>query len=214
MDMLRIRLSPRTVKGKKVRFLRRQGIVPVHMYGRGIASLELQAPVSELRSVLLRAGTSVPVSVEIEGQQGENICFVREVQHHPVTEELLHVDFMRVETSRKTRAEVPVELVGEAPAVREKGGSLLQLLQTLTVEALPLDMPATIQVDVSVLDDFEKVITVADIALPQSVAVLDDPEEVVARVEPPTLEEGEEVEEEAAPAPEAPAAASVEEPSE
>ena len=83
MDVHSLSLSQRTVTGKKVKQLRRQGILPVHMYGSGIDAQSLQGTAGELRRLLPQVGTNVPVSVEVEGSDQENICFVREVQRHP-----------------------------------------------------------------------------------------------------------------------------------
>ena len=187
MDVVTLKLSPRSVTGKKVKELRKSGQVPVHLYGRGIESQALQAEAHVLRRVLPQVGTNIPLSLELDAE-GENICFVREIQRHPVTEEVLHVDFLRVDVSRAIQAEVPIALSGSSPAVRELGGTLLQPLLSLLVEALPMDVPASLQVDVSQLDDFEKGIFVRDIELDPAVTLVSDPDEMVARVSPPRLE--------------------------
>lgn len=205
MDVMSIKLSPRAVTGKKVKALRRQGVVPVHLYGTSAPSLTLQAEASMLRRVLPQVGTTKPLSVQVEGRDGEDICFVREVQRHPITDELLHVDFLRVDVTQKMVAEVPIILVGEAPAVGAKGGILIHALHSVEVESLPMDLPAYIQVDVSKLDDFEKEVRVRDIPVNPRVVIRTDADELIARVNPPVIERvapaAEEAEEaEAAPA--------------
>lgn len=187
MDVQNLSLSQRTVTGKKVKRLRKQGILPVHMYGSGIDSQSLQAEAGELRRILPRVGTNIPVSVAVDGSDDENICFVREVQRHPVTEDLLHVDFIRVDITQTISAEVPITLIGNAPATQQ-GGTLLQPLTSLLVEALPMNIPASVEADVSGLDDFEKSIVVSDIIVADNVAVLTDSDEFVARVSPPRVE--------------------------
>ena len=187
MDVQNLSLSRRTVTGKKVKRLRKQGILPVHMYGSGIDSQSLQAEAGELRRILPRVGTNIPVSVAVDGSDDENICFVREVQRHPVTEDLLHVDFIRVDITQTISAEVPITLIGSAPATQQ-GGTLLQPLTSLLVEALPMNIPASVEADVSGLDDFEKSIVVSDIAVADNVTVLTDSDEFVARVTPPRVE--------------------------
>ena len=187
MDVQNLSLSRRTVTGKKVKRLRKRGILPVHMYGSGIESQALQAEAGELRRVLPRVGTNIPVSVAVDGSDDENICFVREVQRHPVTEDLLHVDFIRVDITQTISAEVPITLIGSAPATQQ-GGTLLQPLTSLLVEALPMNMPASVEADVSGLDDFEKSIVVSDITVADNVTVLTDSDEFVARVTPPRVE--------------------------
>ena len=214
MDVPSIRLSPRNVTGKHVKRLRRRGMVPVHVYGRDLAPEALQVEAQVLRRILPRVGTNVPLSVEVEGQKGENICFVREVQRHPVTEDVLHVDFLRVDVSRTIRAEVPIVITGSAPAVRNMGGTLLQALQNVLVESLPMNVPPSVEIDVSELDDFEKAIYVREVSVDPSVTVLTDANELIARVSQPRIEvvEEEEVpEEEAVEDGEAPAEGEAEE---
>lgn len=193
MDVLNLKLAPREIVGKRVKKLRQKGIIPVHVYGANLETLALQAESQLLRSILLQVGTNIPLSVEIDGNEGGDICFVREVQRHPVTEELLHVDFLRVDVSQSIEAEVPVVLVGTAPGVREMNGTLLQPLQSILVSSLPMDIPASVELDVSLLDDFEKAIYVRDVSLTANVTVLTPHDEMVARVVPPRVEEVEEV---------------------
>ena len=160
-----ITLSNRQVVGKKVKTLRREGVVPVHYYGSGIESQSLQASGATLRKVVTEVGANIPVEVVVEGSSESDICFVREVQWHPVNGTLLHVDFMHVDVSERVTAEVPVVLVGQSDAVRELGGVLIQPFQTLPVEALPLDMPKDIAVDITSLQMFGDAVRVGDIAL-------------------------------------------------
>ena len=105
------------------------------------------------------------------------------------------MDFLRVDVAQTIRADVPVVLAGTAPAVRQLGGTVLQPLQNILVEALPLDVPVSFEVDLSDLDDFEKAIYVRDISVEANVTVVTDPDEMIARVGPPRIEV-EEVEEE------------------
>ncbi len=204
MDVHTLKLDPRSVTGKKVRQLRRQGLIPVHLYGAEIEPQNLQVDDRTLNRLLPQVGSNVPVSIEYEGRDGDNICFVREVQRHPVSDEVIHVDFLRVDVSQVTTAEVPIVTVGSSLAVSDMAGTLLLNLQTLLIQALPMNMPAEIPVDISGLDDFDASLLVQDLQVPGNVTVLNDPEDFVARVAPPRLEmeaaadealaEGEEVE--------------------
>jgi large subunit ribosomal protein L25 len=188
MDVHSVKLSPRTLIGKKVSVLRRQGLVPVHVYGVQIEPASLQVEDQTLIRLLAQVGTNIPVSVEYGGGGKENICFVREVQRHPVTEAIIHVDFLRVDVSQKTAAEVPIILEGAPPGVTQMGGVLLQNLQSLLVEALPMEMPSAFHVDITILEDFEKTIVVGDVAAPGGVTILSDLGEMIARVTPPRIE--------------------------
>ena len=111
--MQTLKLLPREVTGKKVKQLRLNGITPVHLYGGAEDSAALQVQSSDLRRLLLNVGGNVPITIEVEGNEGGDICFVREVQRHPVSDEVIHVDFLRVDTDQKVTAEVPIILDGE-----------------------------------------------------------------------------------------------------
>lgn len=196
MDAHTLKLERREITGKKVKRLRRAGIIPAHVYGADIQPASLQVEERELNRLLPQVGANIPVSVEYDGQDGENICFVREVQRHPVSDEIIHVDFMRVDVTRAVSAEVPLALVGTSAAVAQMAGTMLQSLQTLLIEALPMNMPAEIPVDISVLADLDSSLSVRDITVPGDVTVLNDPDDAVIRVAAPRLEaetfEGEE----------------------
>ncbi len=196
MDAINIKLHLRKVIGKKVKQLRREGIVPVHVYGSGIQPAALQTEAQTLRRLLPQVGTNIPLSVSIENDNNENICFVREVQRHPVTEEIMHVDFLRVDVTNTIQAEVPIIFTGEAPAARQLGGTLLQSLQSVLVEGLPMDIPPSVAVDVSGLDDFEKSVYVRDLEIGTNVELITNPEGLLARVSAPRVEVEEVVEDE------------------
>lgn len=193
MDTITLDLSPRTVTGKKVKNLRREGLVPVNFYGRGVKSQSLQIELNAIQEILSTVGGNVPINVKIPGRDGNDICFIRDTQRHPVSEELLHVDFYLVDINKKVQANVPIVLEGEAPAVRNLGGVLLQPFSALEVEALPLDMPKTFIVDVSSLEGFESAVRISDIETADGVNILREVEEVIARVVAPRVEEEEEV---------------------
>jgi len=177
----------RSVTGRKVRALRRNGTTPMHLYGKGTSSLNLQADTALLKRLVAQAGGNTPVMVSVNGVSGVHLSFIREVQRHPITNEILHVDFYQVPTTEVMRAEVPVYLTGEAPAIRKLSGVLLQALHSIEVECLPLDVPQAIEVDVSDLDDFEKAIHVSDISFGSSIAIVTSPDELVARVNQPRV---------------------------
>jgi large subunit ribosomal protein L25 len=107
------------------------------------------------------------------------------VQRDPVTSRLLHIDLYRTQAGEAVRLTVPLVHVGEAPVV-EVGGVVLSLLDELEIECLPRDVPEAIHVDLSSLVDMQSVITVADLAIPEGVTVLTDPETDVVRVSLPT----------------------------
>ncbi|HEU4760385.1 MAG TPA: 50S ribosomal protein L25 [Dehalococcoidia bacterium] len=203
-----LEVSPRAVLGKKVKQLRRHGVVPANVYGNRVDSLAIQVPVEELRHVLRTAGRNEIVYLRLDGQELRP-TFIRTVQRDAVTDAILHVDFYQISLKEKVRLEVRLHLVGVAPAVDLFSGTLLHGLDSITVEGLPIEIPSHIEVDVSGLEQIDHAIHVRDLDVPANLTVLTDPELVVAKVAPPAVERVEEVEavaEEAAPAEGAPAA--------
>ena len=182
-DRISLKLQPRSSFGKKNRALRRSGLTPVHLYGPGIEPKNLQITSVDLVKVLAQAGATSPISITVEGESGEHLAFAREVQWDPVRGRLVHVDFLRTIATELISAEAPVVLEGESAGARASSGSVVQLLRQVTVEALPLDMPREILVDVSVLDQPDSVIRAGDLPIPNGVTLLTDPDEMVARVE-------------------------------
>ena len=172
MEGLTLATDKREITGKKVAILRRDGITPIHLYGNGIESQSLQCDTATVSKVVLEAGTNIPVTVTVPGNSEENVCFVREVQYHPVTDRLIHVDFMKVDVTRTVRAEVPIIISGLSPAVRNMGGTLLQPLQSVTVEALPMNIPAMFSLNSDLLIDFDTNFYVSDLEAPDNICLL------------------------------------------
>ena len=177
--------------------MRRAGHVPANIYGRGIESQAVQVDLLSIGHLLKSAGRNVVVSLQVEGEKDPRPVMLRGVQRKPATGQLLHVDFYQVSLTEKIRTEVPLVIVGQAPAAVDLGGTLLQGLDSISVEALPTDVPSLIEVDVSLLAGFDDGIYVRDLAVDATkVHVFSDPDLVVAKVSPPRLVA--EVEEEAA----------------
>ena len=188
MDNLNLSVNKREIRGKKVSGLRNDGLTPIHMYGPEIESSPLQCDSKILDRVITDAGTNIPVTVNVDGGEQNNLCFIREVQYHPVTNKVLHVDFMKVQVEKSVRAQVPISVIGTSPAVRTMGGTLLQPLLTLTVEALPLEIPKTITLEAELLVDFETNFYVSDIEVDEGVNVINTASEMVASVVAPRVE--------------------------
>jgi large subunit ribosomal protein L25 len=186
-------VSPRPVLGKKVKRLRREGIIPANVYGRALDSVAIQVARDDLVRVIRTAGRNEIIYLRLDGEEPRP-TFVRQVQRNPVTDAILHVDFYQISLVEKVRMEVPLALVGTAPAEQAYGGTLLHSLDSITVEGLPTDIPSVIEVDVSGLEEIDAAIHVGGLNVPDEVTVLTDPEVVVAKIAPPHVEK--EVEEE------------------
>jgi len=182
MEQIELEAARREVNRKKVRFLRREGITPANMYGHGLESVALQLDTKKLKQILARAGKTDLISLKVSESDAPVMVLVREVQKHPVNNDVLHVDFYQVKMTEKIKAEVPLVLVGEAPALKKKNISLLHLIDTLHIEALPDHLPHNLQVDISHLEETEQSIFVKDIPLSSDITLLTDPEQLVVKI--------------------------------
>jgi len=185
-------VNAREVLGKKVRALRREGITPGNIFGRGVDSTAIQFSTDDLRQVLKTAGRNEIVYLMLAGEDARP-SFVKSVQHHPVADNILHVDFLQISLKEKVRIDVPVHLVGLAPAVDRYAGILVHGLDRVTVEALPTAVPSFLEADVSFLEEIDAALHVSDLNIPEGVTLLTDPEQVVAKVSPPAVVQVEEV---------------------
>jgi len=197
VERLELAVAPRQVLGKKVRFLRRQGVTPANIYGHGVDSLAVQVPTHDLAHTIKVAGRNTLLQVLVEGEKKARPVFVHHVQRNPLTDDLLHVDFYQVSLKEKIRLEVPIVVVGEAPAVDVYHGMLLQNTNSVIVEGLPGEMPPYIEVDVSGLAEIDDTIHIKDLPVSAGLTLLVDPELVVVKVSPPRVEVEEVAEEEA-----------------
>jgi len=182
MDQIELNAAKRDVLGKKVRFLRRQGITPVHIFGHGIESLALQCDTANLQQVLTQTGQTRIINLIIDGEKTPRTVMVRETQQNILKGDLLHVDFYQVKMTEVIDVDVPIILVGEAPALRNKENMLAQELNELSVQCLPADIPNSIEVDVSSLAEPDQAIRVGDIVLGEGITILNDPEVMLARI--------------------------------
>ena len=190
-----LQVAPREVLGKKVKALRREGLTPANIYGHNVKSQTIQVATEELKHVLKSAGRNDIVYLRLDGNDPRP-TFVRDVQQHPVTDAIQHVDFLQISLREKVRADVPIHLTGIAPAVDTYGGILMHGLDHVTVEALPTEVPSFLEIDVSPLTEINQALHVSDLDLPDGVTLLTDVEQVVAKVAPPAVEPVEEVPEE------------------
>jgi len=197
MEGLTLQASKRDILGKKTRFLRRQGITPAHLFGHGLESLALQCDTPKLQRTIAQAGMTRLIALDIEGDKQPRSVFIREIQRNECSGELLHVDFYQVRKTEKIRVDVPVVLVSEAPAMKEKGRILTHSLTSLSIECLPDKLPPQIEVDLSPLEEVGQAIYVRDIAFSPDIAVITDSDQMVVKVSEARIEVEEVVAEEA-----------------
>jgi large subunit ribosomal protein L25 len=196
-------VAPRQVLGKKVKQLRQAGVLPANIYGHGLDSVAVQVSAEELEKTLRASSANEVIDLKVEGEKSARPVVVHHLQRHPVNAGLLHADFYQVSLREKMRADVPLVIVGRSEAVDTYSGVLVSSLEALHIEALPLDIPARIEVDITPLTELESALHVRDLALPSNIVLLTDPEVVVVKVAAPRVVEeevaaAEAVEEEAA----------------
>ena len=182
MSKLELKVANRETLGKKVKHLRSQGITPVHLFGHGIESLALQCDTVQLELTLAKAEQTGLISLKLESEKKPRTVMVRAFDRDWRKGKLLHVDFYQVKLREKLKLDVPVVLVGEAPALKSKDNMLEHELDNLTIECLPAKIPTNIEVDISSFTEPGQAIRVKDITLGKDIAILNDPELVVVKI--------------------------------
>ena len=181
MEQIPLLAQKRTVLGRKVKNLRKDGLIPAHVFGHKVSTIHVQVKTSDFAKVFEKAGETGIVDLAIDSQKKP--VLIRNVQTHPVTDEPLHVDFYQVNLAEKVKVDVPLEIIGESPAVEKKIGLLLTPVSEVEVEALPADLPEKIEVDVSKLENVGDEIKIKDLKVDRAkVAILADEELVVAQI--------------------------------
>ena len=193
MDKLQLEATTRETLGKKVRFLRRKGVTPVHLFGHSVKSEALQCDTAQLQHILTQKGKTRLISLKLDKDKKPRSVVLREIQKDPRTGELLHVDFYQVRMAEKIKVDIRIVLVGESPALKLKENTLAHELTHLNVECLPDNIPSDVNLDISSLTEPDQMIRVKDIVLGEGVAILNDPGSVVARISVRHIEKVEEV---------------------
>ena len=193
MEQTVLKAKPRTVTGKQVRRLRREGLLPAVIYGRHITPLSISLNAHDTSRILPGLSRSSLVVVDVDGER--HTTLVRDRQRHPVSGSLVHIDFNAISMTETLRTTVAVVLHGEAPAIKNFDGILVGGSEKVEVECFPADLPENIVIDLSVLEKIGDAIYVRDILPPPRVTILTNGDEMVALITAPEAEpEPEEVE--------------------
>lgn len=187
MENFKLKAKIRELTGKKVKSLRLQGFLPAVLYGQGSAATNLTLELKEFLKVFSKAGVSSLVDLIIDDKKSSKIL-IHEPQIDPLKDMPIHVDLYKIRMDEKLTTEIPLKLVGESPAVKELEGNLIKNKEEIEVECLPADLVSQIEVDISVLKTFEDIIRIKDLVVPQTLTVLDNPDDTVALVNPPRSE--------------------------
>ncbi|MBZ9571897.1 50S ribosomal protein L25 [Patescibacteria group bacterium] len=183
--MLTLSAKIRKDLGKKVKSLRKKGILPAVLYGPETKTLSLEIDLKEFEKIYKEAGESSLISLEIKGKKEKAPVLIYEVEKHPLTEKPIHVDFYQPRLKEEVEVTVPLIFEGESKAVKDLGGTLVKNISEVEVKALPQNLPKEIIVNIEKLKTFEDNIKISDLKIPEKVKILKGLEEIVALVSPP-----------------------------
>ena len=193
-----LQISPREVTGKATKRLRKSGIIPANISGHKEESQAVQVEALAFEALRRAHGATGLITLRLSGSERVQTALVRRVQRDPRSSKILHIDFSRVSLTERITMKVPLRFVGEAPGVKDVGGVLLHLLDTLEVECTASDIVDYIEVDISPLTEIDSMLHAEDVRLPANFTLITDPKEGIAKIAATRAEKVEEVAEEAA----------------
>jgi len=189
--MLTLNAKVRKDLGKKTKSKNNAAKIPAVVYGHDVKNVNLEVDQTEFAKVFAQTGESSLVSLKVEGETKERPVLIHEIQKNSVTDKVIHVDFYQASLTEEVEVEVTLVFEGVSLAVKELGGTLVKEAQELEVKALPQNLPHDIKVDISPLNTFEDEIKVKDLVLPAGVKAQKGPDEIIAKVVPPSKVEEE-----------------------
>ncbi|MFN4213011.1 MAG: 50S ribosomal protein L25 [Microgenomates group bacterium] len=179
-DKLFLKVEPRTIFGRKLKRLRANGIIPANIYGPEFKSQAISVNFKDFIKVYKIAKETGVVYLDLE--EKEIPVLIKNLQKHPVNGGILHIDFIKIDLTKKVQTEVPIKIVGESKAVKELGGILLTQTDSLLIEALPQDIPPAIEVNISSLKEIGQEIKVADLLKTNTFEIKSPPDKVIVSV--------------------------------
>jgi len=185
-------LNAKSREDKKPNVLRMENLIPAELYGPDIENQHLALEYKDFSRVYNEVGESSLVDLKSADGKEYHIL-IGEVHKHPISGDFIHVDLRQVSMTEKIEADIELEFIGEAPAVGVLGGMFMAQKDVITIKALPKDLVSSIQVDISILKEFNDKITVGDVKLPEGVEAVDEADTLIAAVLAPREEESVEV---------------------
>ncbi len=178
--MLKLEVKKREIFGSKNKSLFEEGLIPAEIYGHGFENVHASVVLKDFKNVLKEAGESSLITVSVGKDSFPAIIY--DVQKDVLGDKIIHIDFYRVRMDEKIKATVPLIFIGEAPAVKEKGGVLVKSVEEVEIESLPGDLPHQLEADLSVLAELHQSLHIKDIKVPKGVKILVEPEMGIATV--------------------------------
>ena len=185
---LSLNAKKREVIGKKVSELRKNNLIPGVLYGKGLENRNISVGYLVFSRIFKDAGENTLIDLKIDDKDTFKVL-VQEVKKDPLTSRFSHVDFRQIDMTKKIRVEVPIKFIGEAPAIKELGGTLVKSFDKIKIECLPQNLIHGMEIDISVLKTFDDAIKIGNIVVSEGVEILDDKLGTVATVEAPISEE-------------------------
>ncbi|MBN2198025.1 50S ribosomal protein L25 [Candidatus Wolfebacteria bacterium] len=178
---MELQVKKREILGKKVKNLRKENLIPAELYGHGRENIHLSVPSKEFSKILKEVGENAILKLKLEGDKDFNVL-INDFQKNSLTDKISHIDFQEVKMDEKITTSIPLEFIGEAPAVKEKGGILVKAMQEIELTAFPADLPRSIKIDLAKIINIGESIYVKDIDIPEKVELLVDSKTVIATV--------------------------------
>ena len=184
--MLTLSARIRKDLGKRAKILRKKGILPGVLYGPKMkTAAPIEISLKEFEKIYKAAGESSLISLNVEEKKQKFLVLIHDIQFDHLTEKPIHIDFYQPELKEEVEVTVPLIFEGEAPAVKDLGGTLVKNISEVEVKALPQNLPHEIKVDIGNLKTFEDNILIKDLIVSKEVKILKEPEEIVAKVTRP-----------------------------
>jgi len=181
---IKLSAATRQKTGRQTKSLRREGMIPAVVYGRGAQNQNIKFKYDDFAKAYAQAGESSLVDLDVDGGQSLK-AIIKNIQRDSLKGNITHADLYRVDMSQKLEVEVPLNYIkeDESPAVKEKGGMVTKAMDTLYIRCLPGNLPEHVDIDLSQLKEFGDTIRVKDLALDEDIEVLNDPEDYIAGAE-------------------------------
>jgi large subunit ribosomal protein L25 len=195
MERIELIAEPRVVAKRSAKTMRREGIIPLVVYGPQTETMHIQAPEFDTKRAINQAGGQL-MALHIQGEDEPRMVLAHDVQRDPISGLLLHVDLYEVNLMEKIEVEVPLAFVGEPPLVESGEAILLPVLTSIEVQCLPTDIVQSIEVNVAGLEDYNDALYARDLELPETIELVTSADEMVITVRAVEEEEEEEEEEE------------------
>ena len=188
MDKVKLKAQKRKITGRKVKRLRSEGVLPGNIYGKKFKSQSIKIDQKEFGEVFSKAGETSLVEIAINGDK--HLTLIKNIQKSPVTDELIHIDFLKVSLKEKVTAMIPLELMGEAPAEKQGVGTIVQYIDEIEVEALPTDLPEKFELGIENLKEIDAQLKISDLDVDKDKVTLNhEPDQILVRVEEVSEEE-------------------------